>query len=53
VNPDQYSVPKRENVARVYSPVDFSVEKCLPPHLRKYEDDARARSARPTTPAWS
>jgi hypothetical protein len=41
VNPDQYSVPKRENVARVYSPVDFSVEKCLPPHLRKYEDDAR------------
>ena len=41
MNPDQYSVPKRENVARVYSPVDFSAEKCLPPHLRKYEDDAR------------
>jgi len=41
LNQDQSSAPQRENHARVYSPIDFSAEKCLPPHLRKYQDDAR------------
>ena len=37
----QQSNSPRENHARVYSPVDFDVKKCLPPNLWQYGDDAR------------
>ena len=39
MTPYQPSISTRENHTRVYSPVDFDADKCLPPELRKYQDD--------------